>query len=121
MQIRKSKADQTVEGICIILSNISKATAFLYQGITIVTTLIEFQKFTADQILYRDPQPRSQGSLLLVPWSSRGRVGENPGNEVAGSSSSFLRSLALANIFVALMHFGLSFSAYSIQKSKRRW
>ena len=26
-------------------------------------------------------QPRSQGSLLLFPWS-RGRVGENPGNEV---------------------------------------
>ena len=29
-------------------------------------------------------QPRSQGSLLLVPLSrSGGRVGENPGNEVA--------------------------------------
>ena len=32
--MRKSKADQTVEGICIILSNISKATAFLHQGVT---------------------------------------------------------------------------------------
>ena len=33
-QMRKSKADQTVEGICIILSNISKGTAFLRQGVT---------------------------------------------------------------------------------------
>ena len=29
--MRKSKADQTVEGICIILSNISKGIAFLYE------------------------------------------------------------------------------------------
>ena len=34
MQMRKSKADQSVEGICIILSNISKGTAFLHQGVT---------------------------------------------------------------------------------------
>ena len=33
MQMRRSKADQTVEGIGDILSNISKATAFLYQGV----------------------------------------------------------------------------------------
>ena len=29
-------------------------------------------------------QPHSQGSLLPTLWSERGRVGENPGNEVAG-------------------------------------
>ena len=34
MQTRKSKAGQTVEGICIILSNISKGTAFLHLGVT---------------------------------------------------------------------------------------
>ena len=34
MQMRKSKADQTVEGICIISSSISKATACLHQGVT---------------------------------------------------------------------------------------
>ena len=27
-------------------------------------------------------QPRSHGSLLPAPWSERGRVGENPGDEV---------------------------------------
>ena len=32
MQMRKSEADQTVEEICIILSNISKGTACLHQG-----------------------------------------------------------------------------------------
>ena len=31
--MRKSKADQTVVGICIILSNISKGTTFLHQGV----------------------------------------------------------------------------------------
>ena len=43
MQMRKSKADQTVQGICIILSNIlSKRTAFLHQGVTSsVTTCTE--------------------------------------------------------------------------------
>ena len=30
--MRKSKVDQTVEGTYIILSNISKGTAFLHQG-----------------------------------------------------------------------------------------
>ena len=34
MEMRKSKIDQAVEGICIILSSISKATAFLHQGVT---------------------------------------------------------------------------------------
>ena len=34
MQLRKSKADQTVKEIYIILSNISKGTAFLHQGVT---------------------------------------------------------------------------------------
>ena len=29
----KNKTDQTVEGIGIILSNISKGSAFLYQGV----------------------------------------------------------------------------------------
>jgi len=44
MQMTKlSKADQTVEGICIILSNVSKATALLHQVVT------------ADQFLQQDP------------------------------------------------------------------
>ena len=33
MQMRRGKADQTVEGMDIILSNISKGTAFLYQDV----------------------------------------------------------------------------------------
>ena len=32
--IEKKEADQTMEGILIILSNISKGTAFLHQGVT---------------------------------------------------------------------------------------
>ena len=32
-------------------------------------------------------QPHSQGSLLPTLWSSVGRVGENPGNEVSASIS----------------------------------
>ena len=32
--MRKSKANQAVEGICIILSSISEATAFLHQDFT---------------------------------------------------------------------------------------
>lgn len=35
MQMRKSKADETLEEICIILSDILKATAFLPQTVTI--------------------------------------------------------------------------------------
>lgn len=31
-------------------------------------------------------QFRSQGSLLVVPWNERGRVGWKPGNEVEGSA-----------------------------------
>ena len=34
VQIRTSKADQTVKGIDIILSTISKGAAFLHQGFT---------------------------------------------------------------------------------------
>lgn len=34
VQIRTSKADQTVKAIDIILSTISKGTAFLHQGVT---------------------------------------------------------------------------------------
>ena len=34
MRMRKSKADQTMDGICIILSNISRGIAFLHQGVT---------------------------------------------------------------------------------------
>ena len=34
MQMRKTKADQAVEVTCVILSNISKGTAFLCQGVT---------------------------------------------------------------------------------------
>ena len=33
-------------------------------------------------------QPRSQGSLLLVLSRSVGRVGENPGNEAGGESTT---------------------------------
>ena len=33
MQMRRGKAGQTVEGICVILSNILKGTAFLHQGL----------------------------------------------------------------------------------------
>ena len=33
MQMRRGKACQTVEGTCIVLSNISKGTAFLNQGV----------------------------------------------------------------------------------------
>ena len=34
METRRSKAEQIVEGICIILSNISKDTAFPRQDVT---------------------------------------------------------------------------------------
>ena len=36
LQLRKRKADKTVEGVYIILSNIPKGTAFIHQGFQIV-------------------------------------------------------------------------------------
>jgi len=33
MLMRKSKANQTVEGMCIFLSNIAKGAAFVHQGV----------------------------------------------------------------------------------------
>ena len=42
MQMRRSKVDQTVEGIFINVSNISKGTAFLYQ---VVVYMIEWKRF----------------------------------------------------------------------------
>jgi len=38
--MRKSKADQTVEGIYIVLSNISKGIAFLHQSVNIGNSMI---------------------------------------------------------------------------------
>jgi len=34
MQMRRSKADQTVEGMCILLSHIYKGTVFLHRCVT---------------------------------------------------------------------------------------
>ena len=44
MRMRKNKAGQTVEGICIILSNISKGTAFLHQGVVCRCNTLTFSR-----------------------------------------------------------------------------
>ena len=69
MQMRGSKAEQTVEGISIILSNISKGTAFLYQGVSHSLEHSDEQKAVPFEILYKIIDIPSTAGLINFAFS----------------------------------------------------
>ena len=58
MQMRRSKADQTMEGIGIILSNISKATAFIHQRVISIHDSV--------QTIHQSVTPCEEGSGFQI-------------------------------------------------------